>query len=70
MLISDRLNKIYEIVQRSYELADQGKFSESNELYTRAYILTENIINTNSNIYFTEEEYEFLQKIIKTFEHE
>lgn len=70
MLISDRLNKIYEMVQRSYELADQGKFTESNDLYTRAYILTENLIETNLTTYFTDEEYDFLQKIIKTFEHE
>lgn len=70
MQISDRVNKIYEMVQRSYELADQNKFTESNDLYRRAYILTENLIDTNLTTYFTDEEYDFLQKIIKTFEHE
>lgn len=70
MLISDRVNKIYEMVQRSYELADQGKFNESNDLYTRAYLLTENLISTNLTTYFTDEEYKFLHIILKTFENE
>lgn len=70
MLISDRVNKIYEMVQRSYELADQGKFNESNDLYTRAYLLTENLISTNLTTYFTDEECKFFHIILKTFENE
>lgn len=70
MMISDRINTIHDLIQKSYELADQGKSSQSNEIYSRAFIIAENLLKTHDNTMFSDEEIDFLKKIITTFDYE
>jgi len=69
-MISDRINTVYDLVQKSYELADHGKSSESNQIYSKAYMIAENLLKTHDNAMFSEEEIDFLNKIITTFDYE
>lgn len=70
MNISDRLFTLYEMVQKSYDLADRGYAAESNELYIKAYKIAENMLNIYEISMFSDEELTFLNHIIKTFDYE
>lgn len=69
-MISDRINTVQDLVQKSFELADRGKSSESNEIYSRAFIIAENLLKTNDIAMFSDDEIDFLKKIITTFDYE
>lgn len=70
MNISDRLITMYEMVQRSYELADKGYAAESNELYAKAFKIAENMLKIYEPSMFSDDEITFLNNIIKTFDYE
>jgi|LauGreDrversion4_2_1035121.scaffolds.fasta_scaffold104630_3 hypothetical protein len=69
-MISDRINTVYDLIQRSYDLADHGKSSESNDVYGKAFIIAENLIKNNDIAMFSDDELDFLKKIITTFNYE
>ena len=70
MMISDRINTVHDLVQKSYELADHGKSSQSNEVYARAFVIAENLLKIYDNTMFSDEEIDFLKKIITTFNYD
>lgn len=69
-MLSDRINAVYDLVQKSYELADNGRSAESNQIYIKAFTIAENLIKYNDIGMFSDDELDFLKKIITTFDYE
>lgn len=70
MNISDRLSHLYEMVDESYILAKQGRVMESDELYLKCYTIAYNMLATHDSAMFSEDELNFLNKIISEFNYE
>lgn len=70
MNISDRIANLYEMVDESYLLARQGRILESDELYVRCYTAAYNMLANFDSGMFSEEELNFLNKVISEFNYE
>lgn len=69
LLISNKLKQITKLVDKSRDLAYNGNNAESNTAYHQAYIYSKELLETNEAGMFSDEEYNFLKEIIRTFEY-
>jgi hypothetical protein len=68
--ISEKLNEISNLIDLSHHTAINGDFDYSNNLYRKAYIMSRTMLENIDHAMLSDEEINFLIKIIKSFDYE
>lgn len=61
--ISDKINICFDLVDKAEVLAYDGFYVESNKIWTRAAILSTNLLAETDIYFFMEDEFKFLNHI-------
>jgi hypothetical protein len=70
MQISKRIKRIHQKRERAKKLASDGLFDESDDEIIDAYMNACDLVHSYGPTYFLDEEYEFLESVIKEFDNE
>ena len=58
------------MIEHCYDLSREGKISQSDELYLKCYTIAYDMLATYHASFFSDEELNFLNKIIAEFNYE
>ncbi len=70
MSISERMANLYDMIDMSFSLVQQGKYAEADDLYIKCYTTAYDLLSKYDDGFFSQEELDFMNTIISEFEHE
>jgi hypothetical protein len=70
MSISQQLEKLYDMIDQANDLANKKRYQQSDEMYLKCYTIAYDLLSRYDSCFFSNEEYEFLNKILSEFEYE